>query len=155
MNITFYSVSDSPKKLIKDISNVIGTSRALSPTGEINVLNPVVICAYDSTIGDRIINSNYCYIDSFHRYYWVTCSIDTAKRIVVSGKCDYLMSWADGIKSCKCNVIRANLGKPSFIPDKKYPVDTSRFVTESIDFPDTQLEHNGGIITPQYVMITR
>lgn len=155
MNVTFYRVSDPPNKLIKNISGVIGTARALAPTGQINVLNPVITVAYDSTNGDNVINANYAYIDTFHRYYFITCGIDTAKRIVVSGKCDYLMSWAAGIKACPCNIIRADLGKPSYVPDKKYPLDTSRFNVEAIDFPQTSLTHNGGIVTPQYIMITR
>lgn len=155
MNITFYNVSDNPKKLEKDITNVIGTARALAPTGQINVLNPVVVVAWDSINGDNIINANYAYIDTFHRYYFITCGIDTAKRIVVSGKCDYLMSWADGIKQCPANIVRADLGKPSYVIDKKYPIDPTRFYTQGIQFPLTQLSPSNGVVYPQYIMITR
>lgn len=154
MNITFYNVSDNPKKLEKDISNVIGTARALAPTGQINVLNPIIVCAWDSTNGDKIINANYAHIDTFDRYYFITCGIDTAKRIVVSGKVDYLMSWAAGIKQCPCTVVRAELGKPTYIPDKKYPLHPSKFVFQGIDFDSSPYLRDTRPSYP-YVLITR
>lgn len=151
MQITFYKTASDPKCLTKDISTVIGSAHALAPTEQVGCLNPVIMIDYNTAL----ITANYCYIDTFHRYYWCNIAVTTAQRMIVSCKVDYLMSWAAGIRACSCNVIRTNLGTPSYIPDKKYPVDTSRFVTQSIDFPYTELEHNGGIITPQYVMITR
>lgn len=156
MNITFYSVSDSPKKLEKNLTNVIGTARALAPTGQINVLNPTVSVAWDTVNGNRIISANYAYIDTFNRYYWITCGIDTAQRIVVSGKVDYLMSWADYIKNCPCTVIRnENIGI-NYVVDKQLPLDTSRFDTQGIVFEgETPIDFNGGLVTPQYIMITR
>lgn len=156
MNVTFYNISDNPKKLEKDITNVIGSARALAPTGQINVLNPVVVVAWDSTNGDKIINANYAYIDTFDRYYFITCGIDTAKRIVVSGKVDYLMSWAAYIKNCPCTVIRnENIGI-NYVVDKQLPLDSSRFDTEGIVFTaETPIDFNGGLVTPQYIMITR
>lgn len=153
MNITFYRVSDPPNKLIKNITGVIGTARALSPTGQINVLNPVITVAYDSTNGDKLINANYAYIDTFHRYYFITCGIDTAKRIVVSGKCDYLMSWAAGIKLCPCTIVRADLGTPTQTIDKKLPIDSNRFNIQGIKFPSTGLTYAPA--TAKYIIITR
>lgn len=152
MNITFYNVSDAPNKLVKDITSVIGTSRALSPTGQINVLNPVVTVAWDSTNGDKIINANYAYIDTFHRYYWITCGIDTAKRIVVSGKVDYLMTYAADIKNCPATIVRAELTKPTYIPDNKYPIHPNKFIFEGIDFNTSPDFYSG---TEHYVVITR
>lgn len=154
MNITFYSVSDSPKKLEKNLTNVIGTARALAPTGQINVLNPTISVAWDAVNGNNIINANYAFIDTFNRYYWITCGIDTAQRIVVSGKVDYLMSWADYIKNCDCNVIRAELGKPTYIVDNKYPVEMSRYIFEGIDYDESPYLRDS---TPSqhYILITR
>ena len=154
MNITFYSISDNPKKLEKNLTNYIGSARALAPTGQINVLNPVVVVAWDSTNGDKIINANYAYIDTFNRYYFITCGIDTAKRIVVSGKVDYLMSWADSIKQCPCNVVRADLGAPTYITDKKYPVDPAKYIFEGVDFDNSVYLRTTRPSQP-YIIITR
>lgn len=155
MNITFYNVTDSPNKLEKDITHVIGSARALAPTGQINVLNPVVTVAWDNINGDSIINANYAYIDTFQRYYWINCGIDTAKRIIVSGKVDYLMTYAAGIKNCPATIVRAELGKPTYIIDDKLPIEPDRFATHGINFPETPLTFNNGLVTPQYIMITR
>ena len=150
MNITFYTTTDKPETLDKTL-NIIGTAHVLKPTTQINTLNPVVVCNYS----DTLVNANYAYIDTFARYYYITTGIDTAGRLIVSGTCDVLMSWKDSIKTCACNIVRANLGKPSYVIDKKYPVDTSRFNVDAKDFPQTSLTYNGGVVTPQYIMITR
>lgn len=154
MNITFYSISDNPKKLEKNLTNYIGSARALAPTGQINVLNPVIVVAWDSTNGDRIINANYAYIDTFDRYYFISCGIDTAKRIVVSGKVDYLMSWADQIKACPCTIIRAQLGKPTYVKDNKYPIHQDKYIFEGIDFDDSPYLRDSRPSNP-YIIITR
>lgn len=134
MNITFYSVSDSPKKLEKNLTNVIGTARALAPTGQINVLNPTVSVAWDAVNGDRIINANYAYIDTFNRYYWITCGIDTAQRIVVSGKVDYLMSWSAAIRRCPATIVRSETAGITYCVDTKLPVDPNNYNIEGIPY---------------------
>lgn len=151
MNITFYTTSDPPKKLNKTITP-IGTAKALTPTAQIDVLNPVVVINYDSTYVDQIINANYAYIDTFHRYYFIKCSIDTAKRIIVSGTVDYLMSWKDGILNCPATITRADLGAPTYVTDNKYPIHESKFIFEGIDF-DTAPDFYSG--SEHYVIITR
>ena len=155
MYVTFYKVSDPPNKLIKDITNVIGTSRALAPTGQVNTLNPTIVVAWDGTNGDKVINANYAYIDTFNRYYWITTAIDTANRIVIQGKVDYLMSFAEQIKNCPATIVRAELGKPTYTIDDKLPLDPTRYDTHGINFPKSPITFNNGLITPQYIMITR
>ena len=154
MNITFYNVSDPPNKLIKNITNVIGTARALAPTGQVNTLNPTIVVAWDSTNGDKIINANYAYIDTFKRYYWITTAIDTANRIVIQGKVDYLMSWADGIKQCPANIVRADLGKPTDIVDTKYPIQPSKYKIQGVDFDESLYLRDAGF-SPVTVIVTR
>lgn len=154
MNITFYSTSDPPKKLNKTITP-IGTAKALTPTSQIDVLNPVAVINYDSTYGDQIINANYAYIDTFHRYYFIKCSLDIAKRIIVSGSVDYLMSWKDGIANCSATVIRSQSAGVNYCIDKKYPVDPGRLSVHGIKFPQTELEFSNGVTYPQFIMICR
>lgn len=155
MNITFYNVSDNPKKLTKDISNVIGSARVLEPTAPVEVLNPTVVVNWDNTYGNIIANANYAYIDTFKRYYFISCALDTAQRVVVTGKVDYLMSWATQIKECPATIVRAQLSGPTYVIDNKLPVDPSQIKTHGIDFPQTPITFNNGLINPQYIMITR
>lgn len=135
MYITFYNVSDPPNKLIKDITSIIGSARALAPTGQIDTLNPTVVVAWDSTNGDKIINANYAYIDTFKRYYWINTAIDTANRIVVQGKVDYLMSYARDIKKCKATIVRSEQAGINYTSDSKLPIDPNRFKTVAIASP--------------------
>lgn len=154
MNITFYKISDNPNKLVKDISNVIGSARVLEPTGPVSVLNPTVVVNWDNTNGNLVANANYAYIDTFNRYYFISCELDTAQRIVVSGKVDYLMSWASHIKECSCNVIRAELGAPTYITDKKYPVEPAKYIFQGIDFDNSPYLRTTRPSQP-YIIITR
>ena len=154
MNITFYNITDNPVTLEKTLPAPIGSARALAPTGQVNNLNPVVVVAWDSTNGNRIVNANYCYIDTFDRYYFITCGLDTAKRIVVSGKVDYLYSHAADIKKCPACVLRnENIGS-NYVVDKKLPIDSSRFFTEGKKFPDSELTKQYGAGFP-YILIVR
>lgn len=139
MNITFYNITDNPFTLEKTLPAPIGSARALAPTGQVNCLNPVVVVAWDSTNGNSIVNANYCYIDTFDRYYFITCGLDTAKRIVVSGKVDYLYSHAAEIKNCPACILRNEFIGTNYVTDKKLPVDPNRFYTEGLTFPNTGL----------------
>lgn len=149
MNITFYSTSSSPKKLNKTLTE-IATAVALAPTSQVSVLNPVLIV--DNVSG--FIHANYAYIDDFHRYYWITTAYDTSGRLIVSGKVDYLMSWADGIKQCPATIVRAQLGKPTYVVDKKYPIDSSRYYIEGIDFANSDVLTGNRPQRP-FIVVTR
>lgn len=123
MNITFYTTSDPPNKLVKSVTRIGSAAVTLAPTNEVSALNPVVVVARD----DSFINANYAYIDTFQRYYWITTAIDTAGRLIVSGRVDYLMSYADDIKNCKATIVRAQQTGTTFVTDDKLPIDPNRF----------------------------
>ena len=148
MTITFYTTSDPPKKLTKALTT-IGTSKALAPTGQVDQLNPVILTDYS----DSFVNANYCYIDTFHRYYFITTAVNTAGRLVVSCHVDYLMSWASGIRLCPATIVRAQLSGPTYTIDKKLPVDSSRFWIEGIDFDTSPWLNTDSY--ERYVLITR
>lgn len=150
MNVTFYTTADSPKKLEKTLTQ-IGTAQALAPTAQVNVLTPVLVVDYDSTF----LTANYAYIDTFHRYYWISTAIDTAGRLIISCKVDYLYSWAAGIRSCKATITRSETAGINYVIDKQLPIDGQRFVVQGIKFPYTSLEFSNGVTYPQFVMITK
>lgn len=151
MTITFYKTTSDPKCLTKDISGYIGTGHALAPTEQVGCLNSVIIIDYNSLL----LPANYCYIDTFGRYYWCNVAVTTAQRMIVSCQVDYLMSWAAYIKQAPATIVRAELGKPSYVPDNKLPIDSRRYFTEGIRFPQTSLSGGGGLIYPNYIMVTR
>lgn len=136
MNITFYTTSDPPKKLEKSLT-AIGNAHALSPTAEVTVLNPVIVCNYNA----QLLAANYCYIDTFQRYYFCSLATDTASRLIVSCTCDYLMSWASQIKQCPATIIRAEQAGVNYIIDNQLPIDQNRFFVEGKIIGNTALEY--------------
>lgn len=130
MTITFYKTTSDPKCLTKDISGYIGTGHALAPTEQVGCLNPVIIIDYNNLL----LPANYCYIDTFGRYYWCNVAVTTAQRMIVSCQVDYLMSWATAIKSCPCTIVRAEIDGPTYVTDNKLPVDPNRQELIAYDF---------------------
>lgn len=149
MQITFYTTSDPPEKLEKELS-IIGTATALKPTARVDMLNPVIVCNANS----ERLKANYVYIDTFDRYYWCTVSLDTANRMILSCKVDYLMSWKNSIKNCPACILRNENVGINYMKDDKLPIDPNRFYTIGRQFPDTGL--TGTAVSGfQFVLITR
>lgn len=152
MILTLYTNSDDPKTLVKTHSVQLGKAQALAPTGQVNVINPVVSIDYNASF----LNANYCFIDTFNRYYYCTIGLDTAMRMIISCKVDYLTSFASYIGQCPATIIRAELEGPTYMVDEKLPIDPSRvniipynFGGDPLAMPDTDqykylLITNGG-----------
>lgn len=136
LTVTFYTSSANPKKLDKtgDLT-AIGTAKTLHVKHKIDLLNPVFEVDYNSLF----LAANYIYIAEFGRYYFCTISTDTAQRITVSAAVDVLYSHAAQIKDCACTVIRAELGTPTYVIDNKYPIDSTRYYIQGVDFDNSDV----------------
>lgn len=136
MTVTFYKTTDDPKKLVKSLTPIGQTyAHPLSPTAEVNLLNPTIVIDYNA----EILAANYCKIDTFDRYYWVDFGVTTAGRTVVNCSIDPLMSFAGTIKSCPACIVRAEIGEPTYVVDDKLPIDPSRVEIKPYDFPGDPL----------------
>lgn len=137
MTVTFYKVTDDPKKIDKDTSVTIGQTAAhtLDPTAMVDLLNPTIVIDYDSAF----LNANYCYIDTFDRYYWCSFGVNTAGRTLVECKIDYLKSFAASIKNCPATIVRAELSSPTYVPDNELPIDPNRIWIEGHDLRGEQV----------------
>lgn len=149
MTVNLYTTNSNPKSLTKSLT-MIGQARVISPTAQVSVLNPVLVIAHS----DTLLPCNYVYIPKFRRYYFCTVSTDIAGRIILTCKVDYLMSWADYIKSCPANIIRAEQAGVNYVVDNQLPIDQSRFFTQGIKFDKTLFKPSYSV-TPTYVIITR
>lgn len=102
MKIILYKTADENVKVSKSLNSPIelnGTLRA-----ECSVLNPTI---EDITPNVNISNYNYARIEDFNRYYYITDIVAVNNKLwKVSLKCDVLMSYADGIRSLKANILR-------------------------------------------------
>lgn len=149
MAITLYVTNSSPNSLTKALTQ-IGDAKVITPTAQISTLSPVLVLTYNAAL----LPCNYIYIPKFGRYYFATVSTDIAGRIILTCKVDYLMSWADYIKRCPANIVRAEQAGINYVVDKQLPIDTNRFFTQGIKFDKTLFKPSYSV-TPTYVLITR
>ena len=149
MTVNLYTTNSNPKSLTKDLT-MIGQARVISPTAQVSVLSPVLVIAHS----DALLPCNYVYVPKFGRYYFCTVSTDIAGRIILTCKVDYLMSWADYIKSCPANIIRAEQAGVNYVVDRQLPIDTNRYFTQGIKFDKTLFKPSYAV-DPLYVIITR
>ena len=149
--VSFYTCTANPKKLDKtgDLA-IIGSAKTLHAKHKMDMLNPVFEVDYNAAF----LPANYCYIAEFGRYYFCTIATDTAQKITVSCTVDPLYSFAADIKKCNVTIIRAQLGRPTYTIDKKYPIDSTRYVIEGIDF-DASDVLTGSLPQRPYIIVTR
>lgn len=91
-----------------------------------SLLAPQVILDYNQDIIDN--NYNYCYIDKYHRYYYITdMAADNGKKIILTLEVDALNTWKDKILyDCPVTVLRQEGAIHSYIADDRYPLDTDK-----------------------------
>ena len=65
MTVTVYNTTTDPYHVVKDITNKIDDYSG-NVRGAVSVDRPVI------EIEDTILTGNYCYIDTFGRFYWIT-----------------------------------------------------------------------------------
>jgi len=112
MTITFYTTSADVKfvpKVLEDETVLTGSLR-----GTADILNPVL--EVTSTVP---LNSNYCYIEEFNRFYF--CSIEVIRTGLyrVSCKVDVLQSYYNQFKTIPCIIRRNTYVFNSYVPDDK------------------------------------
>lgn len=120
MNLTLYINKSQPNVLIKKIAEIVKIE-TIEPYDEVTILNPVFIINYDK----KFLDCNYIYCLELNRYYYVTASINIAKRIVLTGSIDPLMSFKDQILQSYATILRSeSIGEPTVIPDNQLPINT-------------------------------
>ena len=113
-------------------NNVIGKSLAQVKSVECNlkndvsIINPTLVLAYTA----NILNSNYCFIPKFNRYYFIDEIVPiTADRCIVKCRVDVLESFKEDIKSLTVILDKAQ----SIYKSNKY-LDDGSFIVENKDF---------------------
>lgn len=121
-------------KLYKNLSenNVIGKSLTQIKSVEANlkndvsVINPTLVLGYTA----NILDSNYCFIPKFNRYYFIDEIVPiTGDRCIVKCRVDVLESFKEDIKSLTVILDKSQ----SIYKSNKY-LDDGSFVVENKDF---------------------
>ena len=113
-------------------NNVIGKSLAQIKSVEANlkndvsIINPTFVLNYTA----NILNSNYCFIPKFNRYYFIDEIVPiTGDRCIVKCRVDVLESFKEDIKSLTVILDKAQ----SIYKSNKY-LDDGSFIVENKDF---------------------
>ena len=121
-------------KLYKNLSenNVIGKSLTQIKSVEANlkndvsVINPTLVLNYTA----NILESNYCFIPKFNRYYFIDEIVPiTGDRCIVKCRVDVLESFKEDIKSLTVILDKSQ----SIYKSNKY-LDDGSFIVENKDF---------------------
>lgn len=148
MQITLYKNSSAPETLDKNIQQ-IGSTTAIAPTTAVNVLSPDIVLTYNATY----LDCNYCYIDTFHRYYFCSITVDTANRLVLHCNVDPLMTYLSSIKNCPISVIRSETIGSNFVIDRQLPVDPSRYFIQGQFFPLSPLTYDSIVPGRRFIFL--
>lgn len=107
MNIVLSRYTNERNALTKNITTVTTLSGTLRD--QCDILNPVFNIEIPSgvTQASLVANCNYCYIEDFGRYYFITGIKGIAAGVIeISCHVDVLQSWNSQIKAQKCIIAR-------------------------------------------------
>lgn len=111
-------------KLLNELNNVNTTA-----TGEINPVSMTLDIDYDAFD----LNTNYCYINIFKRYYFVDYTI-IGNLVRCKLKCDPLMSFKNDILNADIIAVRSSSRYNRYLVDK-VATNTKRIKTYVSRFP--------------------
>lgn len=137
MTLTFYTITDAPNVINKNIGN--GTSiQNCNPVEPCDMLNPSFIMEQ----GTAAASANYVYVPVFSRYYFITGrTLLSGHRLMITCAVDVLYTYASNIKACTGTVLRSeSIGKPSMIPDSKLPIQSNNLIIDADNFPSTPFD---------------
>lgn len=100
--VSLYNMTDEPEKIRKNLPTVTPVTGTIRDSGEIDVLNPVILIA--GTVDPSI---NYCYIDVFDRYYFVKSVSVRTGLTELHCTVDVLMSYQTDILALPAIAARA------------------------------------------------
>lgn len=126
MQVTFYKNTSDPRKVSKKIVQV-GSPITCQIKEQSSLINPVIEIK-SSTLANWI-NANYAYIDTFNRYYYVDNIVqETAQRVLISLKCDVLMSNQSGIRQLSCTIKRQENIYSKYLGDEELPTRAQKTI---------------------------
>lgn len=106
-----------------------------------SLLAPQVVLDYDDDIIAN--NYNYCYINKYNRYYYITdMAADNGKRIILTLAVDVLNTYKAEILNSPVNVIRSQSAGITYCKDDRLPVNPSQFTLYSAPLKDGVFPHD-------------
>ena len=142
MNIILYVNNSEKNKIGKTLTNDISLSGTLRDAT--NIINPVILIEI-SEIG----NYNYCYINNFNRYYFITdITVIRTGLFAISLMVDVLESFKSDIKNLSVILLNTqNVGSSNYLPSPVFR-NNVKSKTDILNFP------NGLNDSGEFILIT-
>lgn len=131
MNVKFYFNKQPYNKVDKglDKDNPILTVENVRflTDGTLNITNPVIEFAPTTNISDwsdivESVRYNYFYIPKFARFYYIENIETKGSHVIVTGKCDVLMSFKDDILASTQYITRSESRRSAYLSDSMLPI---------------------------------
>lgn len=142
MNIILYVNNSEKNKIGKTLTNDFSLSGTLRDVT--NIINPVILIEI-SEIG----NYNYCYINNFNRYYFITdITVIRTGLFAISLMVDVLESFKSDIKNLSVILLNTqNVGSSNYLPSQVFR-NNVKSITDILNFP------NGLNDSGEFILIT-
>ena len=142
MNIILYVNNSEKNKIGKTLTNDFSLSGTLRDAT--NIINPVILIEI-SEIGDY----NYCYINNFNRYYFITdITVIRTGLFAISLMVDVLESFKSDIKNLSVILLNTqNVGSSTYLPSPVFH-NNVKSKTDILNFP------NGLNDSGEFILIT-
>lgn len=142
MNIILYVNNSEKNKIGKTLINDFSLSGTLRDAT--NIINPVILIEI-SEIGDY----NYCYINNFNRYYFITdITVIRTGLFAISLMVDVLESFKSDIKNLSVILLNTqNVGSSNYLPSPVFR-NNVKSKTDILNFP------NGLNDSGEFILIT-
>lgn len=142
MNIILYVNNSEKNKIGKTLTNDFSLSGTLRDAT--NIINPVILIEI-SEIG----NYNYCYINNFNRYYFITdITVIRTGLFAISLMVDVLESFKSDIKNLSVILLNTqNVGSSNYLPSQVFR-NNVKSKTDILNFP------NGLNDSGEFILIT-
>lgn len=141
MDITLYINNSEKNKIGKTLTNVTTLTGSIKESS--SIINPVILIEYDDPTA-----FNYCYIDTFDRYYFVNDVVVVRNNLLrVSLKVDVLESFSAGILAQNVIVDNTSNDYDLYLPDDNL-LTLVKTKTDIINFSSGLLESG------EFILIT-
>jgi hypothetical protein len=141
MQMFLYKTTDENNVINKEITDLKEVDIKFKDSTDIRT--PIVVLH-----SDEYIDFNYCYIPTFHRYYFINnVTVNPNKIYTLDLICDVLETYKEDILKSYATVIRTDNGN-GYIDDD-YTKEVRKDV-KTIDFENPFLNRNN----PNYILIT-
>ena len=141
MTITLYKNESEKNKINKTLTTVATLTGTLRDSS--SIINPEIVIEYDNPTG-----FNYCFIDAFNRYYFVTnITVINNKLLKLSLKVDVLESFKTSILAQNIIIDKSTSNVDEYLPDDNLVVNV-KTKTDIVNFPSGLLESG------EFILIT-